>query len=122
MRFNASALAVVFFLIAGTAHAEVKMDTVKYKAGTVEAQGFLAYNAGVTGKRPGVLVVPEWWGLNDYAKGRAKQLAELGYVALVADIYGNGQTTEDPKEAGKWAGALKGGDRNELRARVTAAL
>ncbi|HET6248434.1 MAG TPA: dienelactone hydrolase family protein [Tepidisphaeraceae bacterium] len=104
------------------ANAEVKTETVKYRAGDIEAQSFLAYNAGVSGKRPGVVVVPEWWGLTDYPKNRARQLAELGYVALAADMYGDGKTTDDPKEAGKLAGALRGGDRNELRARVAAAL
>jgi len=103
--------------------AEVKTETVQYKSGQVEAHGFLAYDDNkAAGKRPGVLIVPEWWGLNDYAKSRAIQLAKLGYVALAADIYGDGQVTEDPKQAGKWAGALKAGDRKELRARVTAAL
>ena len=122
MRIGWMALAVVALSgITSVARAEVKTETVKYKAGDVEAEGFLAYNEKVAGKRPGVVVVPEWWGLNDYAKSRAKQLAELGYVALAADIYGEGKVAKDPAEAGKWAGALKGGDRKELRARVAAA-
>ncbi len=113
---------VLVAALATLARAEVKTEVVKYKAGTVEAQGFLAYDDKIDGKRPGVVVVPEWWGLDDYPKTRARQLAHLGYVALAADIYGDGKTTEDPKEAGKWAGALKAGDRKELRARVEAAL
>lgn len=102
--------------------AEVKTEAVNYKAGTANAQGFLAYDAAVAGKRPGIVVVPEWWGLTQYPKTRAKQLAALGYVALAADIYGDGKTTEDPKQAGAWSGALRNGDRNEMRARVAAAL
>ncbi|MDB5354545.1 MAG: dienelactone hydrolase [Phycisphaerales bacterium] len=120
MRFEWIGLAVL--LLCGAARAEVKTATVKYKAGDVEAQSFVAWDDAVTGKRPGVVIVPEWWGLTDYPKTRAKQLAQLGYVALAADVYGNGLTTEDPKEAGKLAGALKAGDRKELRIRVVAAL
>ncbi|MDB5171859.1 MAG: dienelactone hydrolase [Phycisphaerales bacterium] len=120
MRIGSIGLAVL--LLCGAVRAEVKTATVKYKAGDVEAQSFVAWDDAVTGKRPGVVIVPEWWGLNDYAKTRAKQLAQLGYVAFAADVYGNGQVTEDPKEAGKLAGALKGGDRKELRIRVVAAL
>jgi len=76
----------------------------------------------ISGKRPGVLVAPEWWGLNDYAKSRARQLAGLGYVALAMDPYGAGKATQDPREAGKLAGALRAGDRTELRERAAAAL
>lgn len=122
MRYGWIATAVVVLsFFTSAARAEVKTETVKYKAGDVEAQGFLAYDAGMQGKRPGVLVVPEWWGLNDYPKMRAQQLAKLGYVAFVADIYGEGKTTEDPKQSGAWSGALKGGDRAKLRERVAAA-
>src|SRR5258708_9411063 len=120
MRFGGSGLAVL--LLCGLARAEVKTTTVKYKAGDVEAQSFVAWDDAVTGKRPGVVIVPEWWGLTDYPKTRARQLAQLGYVAIAADVYGNGQTTDDPKEAGKLAGALKAGDRKELRIPVVAAL
>ena len=64
------------------ARAEVKTETVKYKAGEVQSQGFLAYNAGITGKRTGVVIVPEWWGLTDYTRGRARATRRLGYVAI----------------------------------------
>jgi dienelactone hydrolase len=66
-----------------------------------------------------VLVVYEWWGLNDYVKRRANQLAELGYIAFAADIYGNGFMTTDQKEAGRLAGRFRG-DRRLMRDRVTA--
>jgi dienelactone hydrolase len=100
----------------------VKSETISYPAGTVVAQGFLACDDQRSGKRPGVVVAPAWWGLNDYAKTRAKMLAELGYVALAADLYGGGKVATDRKEAAAYAGALKRGDRKELRARITAAL
>lgn len=122
---NSRWIAAALLLTLGTCHmlhADVKTKDVKYQAGQVQANGFEAYDDKVAGKRPGVLIVPEWWGLTDYPQMRAKQLAALGYVALVADVYGDRQTTEDPRQAGKWAGGLKAGDRKELRARVTAAL
>ena len=64
-------------------------------------KGYLAYDKDVKGKRPGVLVVPEWWGLNDYARRRAGMLAELGYTALAVDMYGEGKVVTTPDEAGK---------------------
>ena len=57
-------------------------------------KGFLAWDDAISGKRPGILVVHEWWGLNDYARSRAKQLAELGYTALAVDMYGEGKAAE----------------------------
>src|SRR5436190_16246575 len=84
--------------------ADVKTQTVEYKDGDATLKGFLAYDDAAQGKRPGVLVVPEWWGLTEYPKSRAEQLAKLGYVAFVADIYGEGFTTDDPKVAGQRAG------------------
>lgn len=123
MKFGWMALAaLVGFGATNLARAEIKTEIVKYKAGVIEAQGYLAYDDAIKGKRPGVLIVPEWWGLDDYPKGRARQLAALGYVAFVADMYGNGMTTQDPKQAGAWAGGLKAGERKELRGRVRAGL
>ena len=109
-------------LLAGAARAAIKTETVTYKEGQVEAQSFLAYYDSATGRRPGVLVVSEWWGLNDYPKMRARMLAQLGYVAMAVDVYGEGETTADPKQAEKWVAPLEAGDRAELRARINAAL
>ncbi|MBI1344949.1 dienelactone hydrolase family protein [bacterium] len=89
------------------ASAAVQTKTIKYKDGDTECVGFLAYDDAVTGKRPGVLVVHEWWGLNDYARNRAKELAALGYVAFAADMYGEGKTVEHPKDAGEMAGKVR---------------
>ena len=114
--------AVVLACLTQCASAAMKTETVDYRAGDVDSKGFLAYDDSVSGKRPGVLIVPEWWGLNQYAKKRAEQLAGLGYVAFVMDPYGGGKSTEDPKEAGKLSGALRAGDRKELRQRAAAAL
>ena len=113
--------AVAILAGAAGAGAAVKTEDVRYKVGDTEFHGFLAYDDAATDKRPGVLVAPEWWGLNDYAKGRAKQLAGLGYVALAMDPYGGGKIAADPNEAGTWAGALKK-DPKTLRERAGAAL
>ena len=90
-------------LLAVPAVAEVQTRTIPYQHGGVELQGFLAWDDGFEGKRPGVLVVHEWWGLNDYARSRARQLAEQGYVAFAPDMYGSGKVTRHPDQAGAWA-------------------
>ncbi|RJO66221.1 MAG: dienelactone hydrolase family protein, partial [Myxococcales bacterium] len=102
-----TAIVVSFLLmVAGGAHAEVVGQFIDYRHGDVLLQGYLAYDNAVATLRPGVLVVHEWWGLNDYPKQRARQLAELGYVAFAADIYGKGVVATTPEEAGKLAGAF----------------
>lgn len=90
-----------------TLQAAVKTEPVEYSYKGVKLNGVLAYDDAVTEKRPGVLVVHEWWGLNDYALGRAKQLAALGYVAFACDMYGGGKTVDHPKEAGAMASAVR---------------
>jgi dienelactone hydrolase len=79
---------------------------VEYNARGVTMKGYLVYNDSAKGPRPGVLVVHEWWGLNDYARRRARMLAELGYVALAVDMYGGGRLAKDPEEAGKLSSEL----------------
>jgi dienelactone hydrolase len=87
--------------LVASAQAALRTKTVVYQHGDTVLKGYLAYDAAVKGKRPGVLVVHEWWGLNDYAKRRADMLAQLGYVAFAADMYGDGFNTTSPEEAGK---------------------
>jgi dienelactone hydrolase len=95
-------------LVAATAaQAEVKTKKITYKHGDQECHGFLAWDDSISGARPGVLVVHEWWGLNDYARSRAEQLAKLGYVALAADMFGGGKTTNHPREAGEMSGKVR---------------
>src|SRR5436190_22533883 len=86
------------FVCAASVRAEVQTKQITYKHGDLECQGYLAWDDKVEGPRPGVLVVHEWWGLNDYARSRAEQLAKLGYVAFAADMYGEGKTTTHPEE------------------------
>lgn len=82
-------------------------QTVEYEFEGTKLKGYLAVPKDAKGKLPGILVVHEWWGLNDYAKKRADMLAELGYVAFCVDMYGDGKTTEHPKEAGEMATAVR---------------
>lgn len=81
----------------------VKEENVTYTGDNVTMDGYVAYDSNIKSKRPGILVVHEWWGLVDYPKMRAKKLAELGYVAMAVDIYGNGKTVDNPTDAGKMA-------------------
>jgi dienelactone hydrolase len=81
--------------------AAVKSVPVDYNHDGVTLKGHLFYDDAVPGKRPGILVVHEWWGLNDYARRRATMLAELGYAALAVDMYGDGKVAEHPKQAGE---------------------
>lgn len=81
----------------------IKEENVTYTGDGVTMNGYIAYDANKEGKRPGILVVHEWWGLVDYPKMRARKLAELGYVAMALDMYGNGKTVDNPTDAGKMA-------------------
>jgi dienelactone hydrolase len=93
----------IVLTLASIAKAEIRMQQVEYKDGDTVCEGYLAYDDAIQDLRPAVLVIPEWWGLDDYPKHRADQLAKMGYVAFVADIYGGGKNTQDPKQAGAWA-------------------
>ena len=81
----------------------IHSEPVSYKIDSVQMQGYLAYDSSITGKRPAILVVPEWWGLNEYAKRRARELAELGYIAMAVDMYGAGKTADNPTLAQEYA-------------------
>jgi dienelactone hydrolase len=108
-------------LLAASTHAAIKTDTIEYKEGDTVLEGFLAYDDANMKARPGVLVIHDWTGVQDYAMDRAKQLAALGYVAFCADIYGKGVRPTDPKECAEQAGKYKA-DRPLLRRRVQAGL
>ena len=86
-----------------TAPANIKTDSISWKLDGQNYNGFVAYDENVDAKRPAILVVPEWWGLNDYTKRRAKQLAELGYLAMAIDMYGDGKIANNPDEAQRFA-------------------
>jgi len=99
----------------------IKTEEVTYAADTVIMKGYIAYDANLVGKRPGVLVVHEWWGHNDYARKRARMLAELGYVALALDMYGGGMKADHPEDAGKFAAAVMQ-NMDQAKGRFLAAL
>lgn len=101
--------------------AAIQTKTVEYKQGDTTLEGVLVYDDAVKTKRPGVLIVHQWLGITDYEKHRAEMLAQLGYVAFCADIYGKGIRPKDTTEAGSLAGKYKT-DRQLLRARVNAGL
>lgn len=114
---------MVAVLLAGAmpAAAQVSGREVTYRAGDTVLKGYLAEDGAVPGRRPAVLVVHEWWGLNDYARMRARMLAELGYTALAVDMYGDGRTAAHPDDAGRFAAAVMK-DKGAATARFTAAL
>ena len=101
----------VFMLVLGiisvaTAEPRILGKTVDYSAQGVVMKGYLAYDENITGKRPGVLVVDEWWGLSDYARKRARMLAELGYTPLAVDMYGEGKRAMHPDDAKAFSSEL----------------
>lgn len=102
-------------------HAAIKSEPVEYKVGDITFEAQFFYDDADSTPRRAILVFPEWWGLNDYAKKRAEQLAQSGYVALAVDVYGKGVLAKTREEAAKFATALKN-DRPALRARANAAL
>ncbi|MCM2281741.1 MAG: dienelactone hydrolase family protein [Bdellovibrionaceae bacterium] len=118
----------LFILIwmAGVSQAEAKLvsQTVSYKQGGVELEGYLSYDDShsAAGARPGVLVVHDWLGLTEKTKKRADALAQLGYIAFAADIYGKGVRPANQDAAAKEAGKYRSGDRKLLRERAKAAL
>jgi dienelactone hydrolase len=99
----------------------MKTESIEYQDGAVTLRGFLAYDDKEAGKRPGILVMPEAFGLGTHAKERAERLAALGYVALAGDPYGNGVEYNDIQEAIKYAGALLE-DPTKFRQRARVAL
>jgi dienelactone hydrolase len=120
MRISAIGFLIVC-LVSAWASAEVVMQPVDYTQAGVQLEGWIAYDDAVQQPKPGIIVFPEWWGLNDYAKHRAEELAKLGYVAFAADMYGKGVVTTDKDQAPKLATPFYN-DRGLMRARAAAAL
>jgi dienelactone hydrolase len=112
---------IMAVVLSSSAQAEVRTKTVQYRHGTAVLEGYLAYDDAIQGKRPGVLVVHEWWGLNSFSMKRAEELARLGYIAFAVDMYGEGIRAGDPKKAGELAGVYLN-DRTLMRARAMAGL
>lgn len=107
-----SCVAVVLIIVAcnnnapktsETKEPNIKEENITIDQGRTTMDCFVAYDANSDQKRPGILVVPEWWGMNDYVKMRARKLAGLGYIAMTVDVYGNGKIADNPDSAGKFA-------------------
>ncbi len=92
----------VLIIDASVARAEIHSEVVNYKIAGQPFQGYLSYDDAKAGKRPGVLVVHEWWGHNAYARKRADMLANLGYTAFAIDMYGAGKLAKHPDDAKKF--------------------
>ncbi len=93
-------LLLALLCLAGTAQAQIQTREIPYTAADgTRLVGYHAWDDAISGPRPGVIVVHEWWGLNDYAKRRARDLAALGYSALAVDMYGDGRNTQHPDDA-----------------------
>src|SRR6185503_4442864 len=93
------AVAVASLALGSAVFAAIKTREVEYRQGETRLQGFFAWDDAVKGRRPGVLVVHEWWGHNEHARNQAKRLAEAGYVAFALDMYGKGKVATHPKDA-----------------------
>jgi len=95
-------LGIALTLSLGAAQAAVQSKAIEYDDHGTRLTGHLYWDDAKAGKRPGVVVFHEWWGLNDYAKKRAGMLAELGFVAFAADMYGDNKVTASPDQARQW--------------------
>lgn len=101
-------VAVLMLLFSGVTLAAVKGEEVAYESGGVTMKGYLAYDDAIKGKRPGILVVHEWWGHNNYARMRARMLAGMGYTALAVDMYGGGKSADHPDSAKQFMSEVAG--------------
>lgn len=100
---NLLATIALFLAATSLSHAAVQGREVTYEANGTKLKGYIAYDNAVKGKRPGILVVHEWWGLNKYARKRARMFAKQGYTALALDMYGNGKQARHPDDAQKFS-------------------
>lgn len=121
MTFTKILAAAAAWAVATTAAAKVQTKEIEYKQGDTALQGFLAWDDAAKGKRPGVLVIHEWWGHNQHARAQAQRLAKAGYVGFALDMYGKGKVTTHPEDA-KAFSAEASKDQAVLKARFDAAL
>lgn len=119
MRFFFSFILIAIFTVSSLS--AVKKEVIEYKHGDVVLEGYLVYDNLLKSKRPGILLVHEWWGHNKYAKSRADQLVNLGYVVFVLDMYGKGVVTAKAKEAKELSNPFYE-DRQLMRDRANAGL
>lgn len=99
--------AAIALTFASTAFAAIQEEAVTHKDGDTVLKGYVVYDDASQAKRPGIIVVPEWWGVNKYMRDEAHRYAGQGYTAFIADIYGEGKTADNPKDAGALVGFMK---------------
>ncbi len=99
LKTNLTILGLITVCWLSNIQAEIKSEQIEYQIDGQSFSGYLSYDDAVTGKRPGILVVHEWWGHNDYARKRADMLAKLGYTAFALDMYGKGKLAQHPEQA-----------------------
>jgi dienelactone hydrolase len=100
------AAALCALVMAVNAHAAIKEEPVTYQDGTTTMKGFVVYDDAVQGKRPGIIMVHEWWGITRHMHNEAQKLAQQGYTAFIADMYGDGRSADNPKDAGALSGSV----------------
>jgi dienelactone hydrolase len=100
------AAALCAFAMAASANAAVKEEPVTYKDGETTMKGFVVYDDAIQGKRPGIVMVHEWWGITKHIHNEAHRFAQAGYTAFIADMYGDAKTADNPKDAGALSGSV----------------
>lgn len=120
MRMIMAATLCSLALMGASAQAAIKEEPVTYKAGDTTMKGVVVFDDAVQGKRPGIVIVHEWWGITQHTRDEAKAFAAKGYTTFVADMYGDAKTADNPKDAGALAGSVMK-DPKVMEARFTAA-
>jgi dienelactone hydrolase len=82
------------------ANAAIKEEPVTYTDGETTMKGFVVYDDAIAAKRPGIVMVHEWWGITQHIHSEARKFAQQGYTAFIADMYGDAKTADNPKDAG----------------------
>ena len=105
MRTIIAAMLCVMAFVAG-ANAAIKEDPVAYTDGQTAMKGFVVYDDAITAKRPGIILVHEWWGITKHVHTEAHKYAQAGYTVFIADMYGDARTADNPKDAGGLSGSV----------------
>jgi dienelactone hydrolase len=114
------AAALCALAMTANAHAAIKEEPVTYQDGSTTMKGFVVYDDAIPGKRPGIVMVPEWWGITGHIRSEAQKFAQQGYTAFVADMYGDAKVADNPKDAGELATSVMK-DPKVMEARFNAA-
>ena len=114
------AAALSALAMTANAHAAIKEEPVTYQDGSTTMKGLVVYDDAIPGKRPGTVMVPEWWGITGHIRSEAQKFAQQGYTAFVADMYGDAKVADNPKDAGELATSVMK-DPKVMEARLNAA-